>query len=266
MTPEATAEALARDGYALLPHAAETARWAEAARAAARPVVESPAARAAWLRCAGTWFAGVDVLPNAEDGGVAGVPLAGPATAALDRLGLRPARWHAGQVSVVYPGYPQPREGESAAAARYRLTRDAAHVDGLLPVGRARRRMLREPHAFILGLPLTDNPPQAAPLVVWERSHRLIGVALREAARAGEAAGIALHETDLTGAYQTARRAAFETCRRVELPARPGEALLLHRHMLHGIAPWRAPKDPGGRMVAYFRPELADPAAWLEAD
>ncbi len=260
MTPDTAGAALARDGYVVLPADAATARWAKAARDAVRPIVESAAARAAWLRCAGTWFAGVDVLPNAEDGSVSGVPLAGPAIAALDRLGLRPARWHAGQVSVVYPGYPQPREGESAAAARYRMTRDAAHVDGLLPVGQARRRMLREPHAFILGLPLTDTPAEAAPLVVWEGSHRGIGAALAEAARA---AGTLPTEADLTEAYHTARRAAFADCRRVELPARPGQALLLHRHMLHGIAPWRAPSDPRGRMVAYFRPELPDAADWL---
>ena len=260
MTPEAAAVALARDGYAVFPPDLATVRWAEAARAVARPIVESPEGRAAWLRCAGTWFAGVDVLPNAGDGSVSGVPLAGPALAVIDRLGLRPACWHAGQVSVVYPGYPQPREGESAAAARYRMTRDAAHVDGLLPVGPSRRRMLREPHAFILGLPLTDTPAEAAPLVVWEGSHRGIGSALRAAARA---AGPPPTEVDLTEAYQSARRAAFEDCRRVELPARPGQALLLHRHLLHGIAPWRAPADPGGRMVAYFRPELSDAADWL---
>ena len=62
----------------------------------------------------------------------------------------------------------------------------------------------------------------------------------------------------MTRAYQAARRAVFETCRRVELPAQPGEAILLHRHALHGIAPWRKGAKPihQGRAIIYFRPMM----------
>ena len=73
---------------------------------------------------------------------------------------------HPAQVSAVYPGYPKPRQGESDAAFRYRLNRDAAHVDGLLAIGPERRRMLRERHAYILGLPLTECSETAAPMTI----------------------------------------------------------------------------------------------------
>ncbi|RDC75501.1 hypothetical protein DLJ49_01325 [Rhodovulum sp. 12E13] len=219
------------------------------------------AQRSGGLRCGGTWLAGVDLLPNAADGSVAGVPLAGASVEAVVALGLAPAAWHAAQVSVTWPGYPRPDAAESAGAARYRRQRDAAHVDGLLPEGPERRRHLREPHAFILGLPLTESHADAAPLVIWPGSHRLIGRALA-AARAAGPSGPA-GDIDLTDAYTAARRAAFDLCPRVPLPLRPGQAVLLHRHLLHGIAPWAAPPAPEGRGVAYFRPELAEPEAWF---
>jgi len=45
----------------------------------------------------------------------------------------------------------------------------------------------------------------------------------------------------------------------------PGEALLLHRMILHGMAPWAdgAAAEPEGRIIAYFRPEFADVQDWL---
>ncbi len=264
MPPSDAARALARDGVAVFAAAAETARWARAALGTARPLIASEAARHAWLRCEGTWFAGVDLLPNTADGAVDGVPLSGPALASIEALDLTPPAWHAAQVSVAYPGYPRPMEGESAGAARYRMRRDAAHVDGLLPFGAERRRRLAEPHAFILGLPLTDSDARAAPLVVWPGSHRLLGAALARA-RAADA-GTAADEVDLTEAYIEARRHVFEACARRPLPLRLGQAVLLHRHLLHGIAPWAAPDAPEGRAVAYFRPLLSDPEAWFRND
>lgn len=259
--PNSPAEDFGRLGFAVLPMHEDTRRWAEAARGTATPIVESEAARAAWLRCEGTWFAGVDVLPNAADGAVSGVPLAGPALDLLEALDLRPGGWHRAQVSVVYPGYPRPREGESAGAARYRREQDAAHVDGLLPVGPARRRMLREPHAFILGLPLNEVPEAAAPLAVWPGAHRRIGAALRRARAAFP--DLPARDVDLTDSYQAARREVFQQERRQLVPVVPGQAILLHRHMLHGISPWSAPPNRAGRMMAYFRPELRDFEAWF---
>jgi hypothetical protein len=72
-------------------------------------------------------------------------------------------------------------------------------------------------------------------------------------------------EVDVTEAYREARARVFETCRRVELPGRVGEAVLLHRLTLHGVAPWQegAKAAPEGRMVAYFRPVLGSVEAWI---
>jgi hypothetical protein len=73
-------------------------------------------------------------------------------------------------------------------------------------------------------------------------------------------------EIDITEAYQAARRTVFATCRRIELPVRPGEATLLHRLALHGVAAWK-PDDtapPEGRMIAYLRPLLPSVETWLK--
>ncbi|MGP6085407.1 hypothetical protein [Antarctobacter jejuensis] len=237
--------------------------WARAARTAGRAVLDNPRQRDKWLQCQGTWFVGVDALRSARDGSLDGVPLAGIAPEALAPM---PAL-HPAQLSVVFPGYPRPRDGESEAGFRYRRNRDAAHVDGILAIGPERRRFIREPHAWILGLPLTEADAGASPLVVWEGSHTIMRAALREAVAGSGTRRRNWHNVDVTEAYQQARRQCFETCKRVPLPARPGEALLLHRLTLHGIAPWaEGAKAPGeGRMTAYFRPQIkGSVAAWLQ--
>ncbi|KUF09054.1 hypothetical protein AVJ23_19760 [Pseudoponticoccus marisrubri] len=240
-------------GWRRFPADPRTLAWARAARVAGQAALADPALRARWLVCEGTWFVGVDALPNGPDGALSGVPLAGPA---IDALAPLPPL-HRAQLSVTFPGYPRPREGEGAAGFGYRLRRDAAHVDGIRAEGPERRRFLREPHAFILGLPLNAADPGASPLVVWEGSHHVMAKALLAALAARP--DLPPDQVDVTEAYLAARRQCFETCRRVELPARPGEALLLHRLVLHGVAPWAegARAGPEGRMIAYFRPELS---------
>lgn len=244
--------------------AATSARraWARHARRAALGWLETGDTAPVW-RCGGTWSPGVDALDNDESGAVAGSgPLPRPKAPPSGAPGLATLPLHKGQLSVLRPGYPQPWDGESPAAFRFRQSRDGAHLDGLLPIGPERRRMLREPHAFILGLPLNDTDPGASPLVVWEGSHRIlqdaIGAALAPHAPA------AWPDIDLTATYQAARRRCFETCRRVPLHAAPGEALLLHRALLHGMAPWEdgAAAPPEGRIVAYFRPQIGH-RLWL---
>lgn len=230
------------------------AAWAKAAHTAA---LETLAASTEPWRCGGTWFVGVDALPNQPDGGF-------PATLfPWEALPLTPEPLHRAQLSVIRPGYPQPSPEETPAAFTYRQTRDAAHLDGLLAVGPERRRMVREPHAWILGLPLNDTA--AAPLTVWEGSHEILRTALLR--------GLTPHppetwgDIDITDVYQHARREIFATCRRIELPAKPGEATLLHRLTLHGVAAWK-PQDtspPEGRMIAYLRPQLASVHQWLTA-
>ncbi|KNG92089.1 hypothetical protein ATO11_19190 [Pseudaestuariivita atlantica] len=238
--------------------------WVDAARPVAEAAVADPA-NAHWLQCEGTWFVGVDALPNDTHGAVpGGAPLEAPALDLWRAMGHAVPPLHRAQVSVTYCGYPRPRAGESEGAWRYRLNRDAAHVDGLLPEGPDRRRKLREPHAFILGLPLNPAHPDAAPLVVWEASHHVVARHLRPLFDAHPPED--WPDIDLTDAYHAARKEAFATCARVPVPAGPGECLLLHHLCLHGVAPWTAPDDPAqdARMIAYFRPEWPDGAAsWI---
>lgn len=234
----------------------DIARWVDAALAPGRAALRDPAL-SQWHVCEGTWFVGVDALPNGPDGAIAGSgPLSGAVMRFLQAEFAEVPPLHHAQVSVVRPGYPRPREGESAASFRFRRDRDAAHVDGARPVGPDRRRHVLEPHAFILGLPLTRADPEAAPLVVWEGSHKLMAQAFQRAFSGTPVAQ--WPDVDVTDVYQSTRRTVFQTCRRVPVPAHPGEAVLVHRLALHGIAPWAdgARADPDGRMVAYFRPEL----------
>jgi hypothetical protein len=238
--------------------------WVDAALPAARACVDDPR-HARWLRYQGTWFAGVNALPNDDRGAVGGSgPLGGDAIEFIAReLGLEGFAWDRAQVSICYPGYPLPMAGESDALLRYRRDRDAAHVDGLLREGPARRRFLREFHGFILGIPMVEFDAGASPFVVWEGSQEFVRDAFRE-----RFAGIAAErwrDEDVTEAYHAARERVFESCRRVEIHARPGEAFLAHRLSLHGMAPWREAADAGadGRMIVYFRPATCGPFEWL---
>ncbi|MEL6809113.1 MAG: hypothetical protein AAFO97_15175 [Pseudomonadota bacterium] len=244
---------LEQDGYAVFDTDRRVARWATAAERAARRVADDPDMRAANLRHGETWFVGVDALPNGPEGEVDDVPLAGPWQDHVPSLAM-----HSAQLSIIYPGYPRRDPGQSEANHRYRITRAAAHVDGLLPEGPARRRYAREFHAYILGLPL--NPVAAAPTVVWPGSHRIMQTALREAI-----GNEPVDKVDLTDAYHGARRAVFATCDPVPIVAGPGQSFLIHRFALHGTAPWDGPAT-GGRMIAFFRPEFNDPQDWLAWD
>ncbi len=253
-------------GWVTFARDADLRSWVRAAYDIALERVNDPKERARWLQCEGTWFVGVDALPNDAKGtvGHAG-PLTGQAFKTVQALyGALPL--HKAQVSVVYPGYPRPRHGESEAAFGYRLRRDAAHVDGLLGVGPDKRRMLIERHAYILGLPMTDCNHYASPLTVWEGSHEVMRAAFRKAL--GHLDQAEWDKVDLTEIYKATRREVFETCRRVTVTAVPGEAYLVHRLALHGVAPWEADaKAPAeGRMIAYFRPEWPEPSdLWLTA-
>ncbi len=240
------------------------ADWAAHALRDARKSLGDPA-HAQWLDCEGTWFIGVDALDNDAVGAVGDSgPLRGDAIDFIqDQLTLHAL--HKAQVSVIYPGYPRPRQGEGEAAFGYRLRRDAAHVDGLKPIGPNRERCVDEPHAWVLGIPLSEASPKAAPLVVWDGSHKIMQAALTPVL--SQYSPAEMSRIDVTASYQAARREVFDTCPRIELPVRPGEAYVLHRHTLHGVAPWAetATAGPDGRMIAYFRPDLPGGVAeWIK--
>ena len=254
-------------GWVRFPRDADLADWVRAATPTARACATDPALIEQWLRCNGTWFVGVNCLPNDARGAVqASGPLRGQAVDFIkDNIGPEQVNWDRAQISVCYRGYPKPWSQESKAAFRYRRNRDAAHVDGLLRTGPDARRKLQEFHRFLLGLPLADCPAGAAPFVIWEGSHEIVRAAFVRAF-AGHPPE-AWSDIDVTDIYHQTRREIFETCARVEIPARPGEAYVIHRLALHGMAPWPDTLDGPemGRMIAYFRPQDGvSPRDWLE--
>ncbi|SLN17354.1 hypothetical protein [Pseudooctadecabacter jejudonensis] len=239
-------------GFRVYPHEDGVLHWAETAHRIGRDVAQDADLRAKWLRHDGTWFVGVDALPTGEDGSIDGVPLAGPW---LDDVPV-PAVWHPAQLSVTYAGYPRQGPGDSDAAHRWRLNRASAHVDGLHLEGG--RRFAREPHAFIVGFAL--NETRACPLMVWPGSHVIIGAALRAVIGDRDP-----RQVDVTETYQAARQQVLDQITPVPVVAAVGQTIVVHRHSVHGIAPHdpAVPVPTEGRMMAYFRPECADPHHWL---
>ncbi len=250
-------------GFQVFPREPAVEAWVASVRGPALEAAADPAQRAAWLRHGDTWFVGVDALPNDVDGTVGDGPAFGGE--AFDRAvaatGI--SALHRAQVSVTYPGYPRQEAQDDAAAHRFRTRRDGAHLDGLLPEGADKRRHLREPHAWILGAALTEAEAGAAPLVVWEGSHHAIRRAFATAFDGVPASRWG--DQDVTDIYKAARADVFANCRRVEVPLAMGETVLLHRHVIHGVAPWAmgAEAAPEGRAIAYFRPCFDDPLKWL---
>ena len=259
-----TREQFLADGWCRFELDPTLARWvAEIAPVAHASAAASENAR--WLRCGGTWFVGVNALPNAPDGALArGSPLAGRAVDFIrNDLGLTEFFWDRGQVSIVYPGYPRQMRTESAAAFRYRNRHDAAHIDGLKREGPQRRRYLRNFQEFIFGIPTAAVAADNSPPVVWEKSHVLVREALIE--RFAAVPPERWPQEDVTALYKALRRRIFRTCRRVVLTGMPGEAWLVHRLTLHGVAPWTraAAETAAPRSVVYFRPETAARERWL---
>jgi len=264
MRHEMQARFFERGWLRIAPHP-ETDAWIAAVRETVRRAVADPA-NDRWRRYGGTWFVGVNALPNDARGAVPGGP---PLPECLlevigSLLGLEPIGWDRAQISVCYPGYPQPAAAESAAAHGYRVKRDAAHIDGLLAEGPERRRHLREFHSFILGIPLAPVGPGMSPFSIWEGSHEMMRQAFRTsfAGTPPEQWG----NVDVTGIYQAARAQVFAHCRRREITTAAGECYLVHRLALHGMAPWTGPQaNPEGRTVLYFRPACGGPREWLDA-
>lgn len=257
-------------GWCSFAHSEELHQWAKSVQ----PVVGqllTDAALAHWWRHGETWFAGVNLLPNDRSGGVDDGPVLGADVCAWVRrtamLGAgETIAWERGQPSVLRPGYPRHGAQETEAAHRFRRNRDAAHVDGLLPVGEQRRRMPQEFHRFILGIPLQQSPAHAGPTVVWEGSHKLIQQAFIEALK-----DVPIQDwpqTDLTDVYQRTRTEVFDRCKRVEVHVPPGECYLIHRFAVHGMAPWEERAGDQGKLrsIVFFRPEIGSRWDWLVGD
>jgi len=217
-----------------------------------------------WLRGNGTWFVGVNALANDGRGRCAGSgPLSGQAIDFMrGDLGFGGDLDRA-QVSICYPGFPRRMLGESNKALAFRIKRDGAHVDGLHPVGPDRQRRLRETAGFLIGIPVTRASRRAAPLVIWQGSHRIMAAMFHQMLDGVPAAH--WPDINLGAAYKAARLQAFETCKRVVIHANPGEAYVLHRFALHGVAPWQAGAVAAreGRAILYFRPEVGA-TEWLQ--
>lgn len=251
---------LAKDGWAKMPFSAEMQNWAEQVLPAARRALTDPDF-AEWHRNDGTWFVGVNALGNDPEGRVGSGPaLPSRMLQCLAEIAGQDLPLDRGQVSAIFEGFPKQGD-DSDAAFRFRRDRDGAHVDGLHLV--EGKRLLREPHAFILGIPLVSVPSGASETVVWEGSQHIIRTALLE--RLGGQSVADWPDCDVLDVYRAARRTCFDTCPRRKITCAPGEVFLIHRLALHGISPWHAEENVGkdGRMIVFFRPELADFRVWL---
>ena len=95
-----------RRGWCHVSHDPLLADWVGRVLPVARAAVADPA-HGHWSRHGGTWFAGVNVLDPAQAPG--GPPATCAAARAVhDLAGLPNMGWGPGQVSVCYPGSPQP--------------------------------------------------------------------------------------------------------------------------------------------------------------
>lgn len=227
-------------------------RWAQAAHRRAVDVLDTAPPDA--FECEGTWFVGVDALPNATDGSLDGVPFPCSVRSKIEAQYGPLGDVHPAQLSTVYRGYPKPRANESPSAFAYRRDRDGAHVDGLLPLGPNRRRHIIEPHRYILGIPLTPVTQEHAPMIYYNGSSDIMRRAFSEAF-AHISRGEDVASVDVTDIYHKARRTVFETCERAVVTAPFGSAYIVDPMCLHGIAPWRS-AELGPRIVAYIRPQF----------
>jgi len=216
-----------------------------------------------WLRHGGTWFAGVNILENNTQGAVdGGQKLSGNAVNFVEQLTDAQIKLDKGQISVCYPGYPKPSVDENEAGFKYRLSRDAAHLDGVLKDDG--ERYLREYHDYILAIPMTDVSASAAPFVVWNGSHRTVHATLQRAL--ANTSATEWSKVPVKKAYQAMRKEIFNECTRVEVPLKVGQVLVAHRLLLHGTATWQENAIAGsdGRMICFFRPATLTINQWLD--
>ena len=236
------------------------ARWANAANSKITTTLKNKNFLENNLTCQGTWFVGVDALDNKPDGALDEISLSGPFESLM--RSSKTCGLHSAQVSIIFEGYPKPRDQESDSSFNFRLKRDAAHVDGLIADVPGGPRKLKEPHAYVLGIPLNQAPQGASPVVVWEGSHHLISKAFKNLFLTRDPKE--WEDLDVREIYMQTRKIIFEKCKRRVLHANLGESYMIHRLCLHGISPWdfEIKNFNEGRKIAYFRPELQNLADW----
>jgi hypothetical protein len=95
-------------GFVQFDRTDEVAAWAATARAAAGDVLTNP--QPEMQRLGGTWYVGVDALPNDERGTLNGTPLRGPWDGMIPGLHctLRNYLWSIAGFPVVMLGNPMP--------------------------------------------------------------------------------------------------------------------------------------------------------------
>ncbi len=109
MTCMSPADRFAAQGWLAFGQDAAVETWAASVLPAARRAVSDPA-NAFWLRCGGTWFVGVDALPNDASGRVdGGPPLDGAAMRFIRSFPEMRRPLHRAQLSVCYPAIRSPR-------------------------------------------------------------------------------------------------------------------------------------------------------------
>ena len=231
------------------------------------------------LRSGQTWFVGMNFLKNTSDGSLGKISFDQVLLSQIEqKFGVSVDYWDRGQVSINWEGYPKKDIFETDLSYRYRLKYFASHVDGLIPVGVKKRRYLKEPHAFVLGLPVLNNFIHSAPLVVWEGSHLIIRSMFNSIFR--EVEDTELENIDVTDFYKDARRQIFSSCTPRRIFSTDFQPYILDRHLLHGVAPWISSKksqtntdwksvklDPlDGRIIIYFRPYFKNLRNWIRFD
>ncbi len=258
-----------RDGWYQFSADDQILGWLESIQTVVGQAIAAPQNQH-WWRYQGTWFVGVNVLPNDGRGRVnAGPTLTGAAANFLAKyLKADLGAFDKAQLSIVRAGYPQADKHETKAALAYRRDRDAAHIDGLLKDAVAAGRYAREYHHYLWAIALHDGSLCTSPLVVWRGSHRLIQDSFRRFFADKDIESISQY--DVSECYAATRKQVFEQCERVALPLQRGQSVVAHRFLLHGTAPWsrsqRGIKQTDARGLCFFRPELKDLHRWLHDD
>ena len=197
-------------------------------------------------------------------GGLDQIALEGQTIQAItQRYGAMFQTWDQAQVSICYESSPQPMIGETTHAFKYRKNIFNAHLDGVLPVGVAKKRYAREYHAFILGTPLVDYDEFAATVVVWEVSHKIMLTYLSK--KLIKLKDSLWKNEDITYICREARREIFAKCKPKNITVPVEGSYLTHRLAIHGVMPWKENGKSGNgvRKIAYFRPQFNEAKFWL---